>query len=208
MSARQKAPQKAQGGSNSELTRLKGLSPDQRDAIWNWRSEKDSNGKPLTNAFMRQRLVDQFGIRLSRDPQLSEFWSWQWHQMRVEGYNAKLEQFQEFYTKQNPNASREKVREAGIAFFMTEAAAEGDRDAFLDVANLDLADVTGKTKASFKEREVSLAEQKAAEAKKSDQQKALEMCLEEAKQFPAVMELFKSAFAALKKAKMAAPSAK
>ena len=195
------APKKPQGGSDSELTRLKNLSPEQREAIWGWRSEVDSKNMPLTNAALRNRLAEHFGIRLSQDAQLSKFWSWQFHQVRVEGYNAKLEQFQEFYTRQNPNASREKVREAGIAFFMTEAAADGDRDAFLDVANLDLAEVTGKTKASFKEREVALAEQKAAELKKSDQQKALEACLADAKEFPDVLEMFKSAFAALKKAK-------
>lgn len=195
------APKKAQGGSESELTKLKNLSPEKREAIWGWRSETDEKQKPLTNLALRNRLAEQFGIRLSRDGQLSEFWSWQWHQMRVEGYNAKLEQFQEFYAKQNPNASRQQVRDAGIAFFMTEAAANGDRDGFLDVANLDLADLTGKTKGNFKEREVTLAEQKFAETKKSDQQKALEMCLEEAKEFPEVLELFKAAFAALKKAK-------
>lgn len=61
--------------------------------------------------------------------------------------------------------------------------------------------LSAQTKAAFKEREVTLAEQKALEAKKSDQQKALEMCLDEAKQFPAVIDLFKQAFAALKAAK-------
>jgi hypothetical protein len=41
------------------------------------------------------------------------------------------------------------------------------------------------------------------EAKKTDQQRALEFCLEEAKGFPEVQEQFKAAFAALKKAKSA-----
>lgn len=39
------------------------------------------------------------------------------------------------------------------------------------------------------------------DAKKTDQQRALEFCLEEAKGFPDVQELFKAASAALKKAK-------
>jgi|GEM_PF-6845574 len=195
------APQKVQGGLDSELSKLKLLPSDQREVIWAWRSERDAKKKTLTNAAIRHRIATQFGIRLSGDWQLSRFWSWQWHQMRVVGWNEKLEQFQKFYQEQNPNASRQQVREAGIAFFMTEAAAEGDRDGFLDIANLDLADTTGKTKAHFKEREVTLAEQKASEAKKSDQQKALEFCLEEAKPFPEVIEMFKRAFAALKQAK-------
>lgn len=58
--------------------------------------------------------------------------------------------------------------------------------------------ISGQTKARFKEREVSLAERKAADAKKTEQEKALEFCLEEAKEFPAVQKLFKEAFAALK----------
>jgi hypothetical protein len=60
---------------------------------------------------------------------------------------------------------------------------------------------SAQTKAHFKEREVTLAEQKAIEAKKTEQQKALEFCLEEAKAFPEVLELFKAAFAGLKTAK-------
>jgi hypothetical protein len=197
------APQKVQGGSDSELSRLKELSAEQREVIWGWRAERDSKKKILTNAAIRHRIAAQFSIRLSGDWELSRFWSWQWHQMRVVEYNGKLEQFQKFYIEQNPNASRQQVREAGISFFMTEAAANGDREGFLDIANLDLADVTGKSKAHFKEREVTLAEQKAAEAKKTDQEKALEFCLEAAKSFPEVQKLFTAAFGALKKAKAA-----
>jgi arginine repressor len=59
--------------------------------------------------------------------------------------------------------------------------------------------ISGQTKAAFKEREIRLAEQKQAETKKDEATKALEYCLEEAKQSPAVQELFKAAFTALKK---------
>jgi transcriptional regulator of heat shock response len=69
------------------------------------------------------------------------------------------------------------------------------------MTNTVLATLSAQTKAKFKEREVSLAESKAAEAKKSDQEKALEFCLEEAKEFPAVQKLFRDAFATLKSAK-------
>lgn len=191
---------KPRGGQASALTALKQLPAEKREAIWQLRSEQ-VEGKPLTNAQIRNRLATQFGIRLSRDGQLSEFWSWQQHQMRLENYNALLANFEEFYTKANPNASKEKVREAGIAFFLTESAANGDRESFTDVAHLDLAERTGQTKAHFKGREVALAEQKFAETKKSEQQKALELCLDEARAFPDVQQLFKDAFAALKKAK-------
>lgn len=69
------------------------------------------------------------------------------------------------------------------------------------LTNTVLQCLSAQTKANFKEREVTLAEQKAAEAKKSDQQKALEYCLDEAKQFPDVIEAFKHAFSLLKTAK-------
>lgn len=69
------------------------------------------------------------------------------------------------------------------------------------LTNTVLQAISAKSKAHFKEREVTLAEQKAAEAKKSEQQKALEMCLDEAKEFPDVQQSFRAAFAALAKAK-------
>lgn len=61
--------------------------------------------------------------------------------------------------------------------------------------------ISGQTKAAFKERELAMAEQKFAETKKDEQTKALELCLEDAKAYPAVQELFKAAFSALRKAK-------
>ena len=69
------------------------------------------------------------------------------------------------------------------------------------LTNTVLNCISAQTKANFKEREVTLAEQKAAETKKDEQTKALELCLDEARKFPAVQELFRAAFAALKKAK-------
>lgn len=69
------------------------------------------------------------------------------------------------------------------------------------LTNTVLQCLSAQTKAHFKEREVTLAEQKALEAKKTDQQKALEFCLEEAKDFPQVLPLFRQAFDALAKAK-------
>jgi hypothetical protein len=69
------------------------------------------------------------------------------------------------------------------------------------LTNTVLQAISAQTKARFKEREVSLAERKELEAKKSDQEKALEWCLDEAQKFPEVQEMFKAAFAALKKAR-------
>ena len=66
------------------------------------------------------------------------------------------------------------------------------------MTNTVLNCISARTKAAHKEREVALAEQKHAETKKDEQQKALEFCLSEAKAWPAVQDLFKKAFAALK----------
>jgi hypothetical protein len=154
-------PNKPRGGSDSELTKLKALPATKREAIWGWLAELE-DGKPLTNAAVRNRLATQFGIRLQRDGQLSVFWSWQAHQMRTESYNAKIEQFEEFYAAQNPNASRDRVRDAAIAFFMTETAANGDREGFVDMANLDLREREGATRARHEERKISVSERRVA----------------------------------------------
>lgn len=67
--------------------------------------------------------------------------------------------------------------------------------------------LSAQTKAAFKQREVTLAEEKHLETKKDNATKALELCLEESKGTPAE-ELFKRAFAALQQAKGAAPGTK
>jgi hypothetical protein len=152
---------KPRGGQDSQLTKLKMLPAATREVIWSWREEL-KDGTPLSNAAIRNRLATQFGVRLQRDGQLSVFWSWQAHQMRTESYNAKIEQFEEFYAKQNPNASRERVRDAAISFFMTETAANGDREGFVDVANLDLREREGATRARFEERKINVSERRVA----------------------------------------------
>jgi len=150
---------KSRGGQDSQLTKLKALPAASREVIWSWREELVDN-KPMTNAAIRNRIATQFQIRLSRDGQLSDFWSWQQHQRRLENYNVLLANFEEFYRASNPGATPEKVRAAGIAFFMTEAVANGDREGFTDVARLDLSERTAKTKAGFEERKISVSERK------------------------------------------------
>jgi hypothetical protein len=98
-----------------------------------------------------------------------------------------------------------KLHRVLILNMTTQAARDPKEFApLLSLANSMTATVmemlSGQTKAAFKEREVSLAERKAAEARKSDQEKALEVCLEEARAFPAVQKMFRDSFAALKAA--------
>lgn len=144
----------------SELSRLKKLPSGQRETIWEWRSETDDKGVTITNAAIRHRIAAQFGIRLSGDYQLSRFWKYQRLQMRAEGWNERQEQFQKFYQEQNPNASRDQVRQAAIAFFMMEAADAGDRDGFVEMANLDLKDKTSKTKAEIERQKLEIADRR------------------------------------------------
>lgn len=65
--------------------------------------------------------------------------------------------------------------------------------------------ISGQTKAAFKERELTLDERKYQESKKDDQTRALELCLEDARQFPEVQELFTKAFVAMREMKAGIP---
>lgn len=69
-------------------------------------------------------------------------------------------------------------------------------------ANLDPLDRLFKRKQiDQKDQAQEFKKARFAEAKKDEAARALEFCLEEAKKYPEVQELFKTAFAALKKAK-------
>ena len=117
-----------------------------------------------------------FGIRCSEDS-LRSFRSWQFQENRMENYNGLIEQFEQFYTRANPNATRDKVRDAGIAFFLAETTANNDRKGFSDVANLDLRDREGQTKAKLDGKKIELSERKVrlleAKAKQADDAKAV-----------------------------------
>jgi len=157
------------------ITRLKEIAQAKREVrqeLWAWREDPT-----LTNAAIRGRIETTYGIQLSRDGQLSEFWPWLRHQIRAENWNERMSEFEEWYSKSNPEATTERIRQAGIAFFMTETAADGDRKGFVEVAHLDLKERDGKTKALMDEKKIQIAErrvrvleQKAAQA---DQAKAV-----------------------------------
>jgi hypothetical protein len=191
--------QKPRGGQDSQLTKLKQLPAGSREVIWGWRDES-ADGKPLTNAAIRNRIATQFGIRLSRDGQLSSFWSWQHHQQRLENYNVLLENFEEFYRKQKPEASASQVREAGVSFFMAEALANQDRQGFSDIANLHLRELEGKTKAGFDERKISLAEAKFKDSLRDKLQAGLEEIATAFKGNPEAMKLYQQARAMISRA--------
>lgn len=81
------------------------------------------------------------------------------------------------------------------------------KDGSLEPKYLKLADQLART--AIRDRELAIEEAKFAETKKSDQIKALECCLDEAKAFPKVKAMYRAAFDALcdaRSAVMAAPT--
>lgn len=159
---------KPRGGQTSELTKLKLLAPAKQEVIWGWR-EEIVDGKPLTNAAIRNRIAAKFDIRLQLDKQLSEFWRWYGAQQELEQSNDLIEQFEEFTRTRNPDWSADKVRDIGIQFFLAHTTAKKDASKFATIVTLDQNERFGKTKAAQKDRQldqqdrkIKLLEQKAA----------------------------------------------
>jgi hypothetical protein len=160
-------PIKSRGGQASELTRLKHLHPDKRELVWGMRSETADGrpvagpeDKPATNTQIRNRIAKQFGIRLSRDGQLSEFWRWYADQAALDSTSDLIEQFEEFTRSRNPGMSADKVRQMGIEFFMAHTMAKKDANKFATIVTLDQNERFGKTRAAQKDRELALKERK------------------------------------------------
>lgn len=177
---------------------LKNLPKDRQHEIWLRRTE----GKEAERSLDAIRdWLKQDGLRVSRRA-VSEFLEWYSARQDLQTTGELLETFEEFTRKQNPGWSADKVRDVAVQFFMAHTVASKNVNQFVSVGMLDQGERHGRTKAEFKERELRLKEEKSAEEKKDAQTKALELCLEDAAQFPAVQELFKAAFTALRKAKL------
>ena len=176
---------------------LKNLPKDQQADIFTRRTQGPPEERSL-DAIRAWLAAD--GLRVSRRA-LSEFFSWYAARQDLQETSDLLETFEEFTRKRNPDWSEDKVRDVAIQFFMAHTVANKDVSKFVFVTQLDQNERFGRTKAGFKERQVSLAERKEADEKRSDAEKALELCLDEAKKYPPIQEQFKAAFAALKKAK-------
>ena len=173
---------------------LKNLTKERQHDIWLRRTE----GEPEQRSFAAIiKWLREDGVKVS-PRMLSEFLSLYGARLDLQETGDLLETFEEFTRKRNPDWSAEKVRDVSVQFLMAHTAAKRDVNKFVSVGMLEQNERFGRTKAGFKERELQLKEQKSAEEKKSNQQKALEYCLEEAKGTPAE-ELFTQAFLALKK---------
>ena len=100
--------------------------------------------------------------------------------------------------KKNPAPSMEIIMKLHRVLIFHFSAKGGDNP---DMAKLCdqltktvLSFMNDETRAQLKKRELTLAEAKVAEARKSDQLKALEGCMERLENFPDVKELFDKAF--------------
>ena len=177
----------------SELTRLKQLwrqklTAAQKETLMGWHDDPK-----VTNEVARQRLQTLFGIKLERDGQLSDFWSWVSQLEDLQSTNDLLENFEEFTRKRNPDWTPERVRSNAIEFFIAHTVRRRDPSKFAQIMQLDQAERFGKTKAGFEERKISLSEQKWRDGVKTKLQAGLDAVAEAFKGNAKAMEFYSQA---------------
>lgn len=181
---------KLRGGSDSELTRFKKLWLSEAFA----ESARDSLRalfvSDSTQAAIREHIKQAHGISLSYDGQLNAFRDWELEQRARDLEAERASEDERRLIAEHPDWTKDQVREEVLKRTYLLSLATGDFSEGRNAARQDLA-----------ERRFQFEKEQAAETRKSDQQRALEYCLEESKRWPDVQELFKSAFAALKSAK-------
>jgi len=129
------------------------------------------------------------GIKTSSGP-LSNFLSWYGLQQQLTRNASTVETLLVEYRRRNPQATPQELQEVGQLFFNAMALEQQDPKQWFFAQQLAL-----------KKQVLEFEQAKFQESKKTLQEKALELCLEETKALPEVAELFKTAFAALKAAK-------
>jgi len=179
-------------GSKSEVSRFKlkwrdEFSDAQRQLYWSL----FFSGETLPA--VRKTLLQRTGINLIRDNQLSgkgALMDWVQEQMETDAERMRQQEDEYRFKKENPDITEEELRKKVLRAYYHRAMARGEPGLGKAMMKQDLA-----------ERKFQFEQDQAAETKKSDQQKALELCLTESKSYPEIAEQFKQAFAALKKAK-------
>lgn len=171
------APRKLQGGSQSELTRLKALwrgwSDAEREA---WRSLFASDTK---QADIRQQLSAEVGIRLKFDSQLNSFRKWMTEQDARDA-EAERQQIEEAQLRErHPDWDAEKLRTEVIAASYRRVLATGDFELGLKAVSVDQ-----------KERSQAFEETKFKEALKSKLESGLDALAEAVKHNAEAMKLY------------------
>jgi hypothetical protein len=167
----------------SELTRLKLLWqkwPDaERQKVLGWREEEVSPGKLVTNAIIRGRIKKYYKVDLIRDGQLSDFWSWSTAFMESLAMQEFMATREQSLIDQNPEISRDAIRDSLIKEWYAWAKAKRDPELGLEVVKMDL-----------KDREQTFEEAKFKESLKSKLQAGLDAVAEAFKSNPEAMQFY------------------
>ncbi len=175
----------------SEITKLKVL---WRDTISDadkdyWR---DLFCSTMTPADMRVQVHTRLNVRLDYDNQLYRFREWVEEQDALE---ADAERKAEDYERmEDPNLSRQEMREKLLNGYYRRALVRDKPKMGRETMRQDLAE----RRYDLAERRFALARVQARHKRKCDYERALDYCLEEAKKFPEVHNLFQKAFNNLK----------
>lgn len=159
-----------------------------------WREQFSSSRK---QSDIRAELAKKLGVKLPHDSKLTKFRSWLDDQDQRDQIAAESEEDRRRFEQLFPNDTPQQIQEKMLVAFQARALTRGDAGLGKFMLRHSLA-----------ERRFAASREDAAKASRSDEEKALEYCLEESKTFPEVQEQFKSAFAALKKAKSRGPNSK
>lgn len=135
---------------------LKNLPKDRQHEIYLRRTEGKDTERSLDA--LRTWLRED-GLKVSQRA-LSEFLSWYQDRLDLQESGDTLEAFEEFLCKQKPGWTADKIRDTAIQFFISQTVGKKDVNQFATVVQLDQNERFGRTKAKFKEREITLKESK------------------------------------------------
>jgi hypothetical protein len=179
------APRKLRPAPDSELRKLKGLPADARAEIYAWKDEASA-----TNAALRERIAGRFGVRLTRDDQLSSFWSWQFGQAALDSLGEMMSSDEQQLADKFPHLTRDQIRDATIKrSYAIAALIQEEHPGFgLKVVSADL-----------KDKDSTFEQAKYAEALKSKLKAGLDAVAEAFKAHPESMKLYQQARAMIER---------
>ena len=115
------------------MTRLKQLPAESRVELYRLSDQ-------LKGAAWLEYVVREFDIPLTSESQLSDFRAWQLRQSVWDHFNRMVVTDEEALKAQNPDAPRERIREAAIKRAYAAADLAGDTRLALQVVDRDLRD--------------------------------------------------------------------
>lgn len=163
----------------------KRMSDDARDY---WREQLFLSHRKLSE--LRSEILAKFKIQFDYDARLSEFKNWIEDQDARDSHEERMQENERRLKEQHPDWTIDEIRQEVLRQSYLESLGAGN-------FKQGLATVAVETKAKKLVNDARRYE----DAKRSDEEKALSLCLEDAKQFPEVQQMFRDAFAALKKAR-------